>query len=81
MLYSKTKKRKLLRKTSIIILIFSGLMLAILFTSSIVSKYVIKKYDVEYLGRNVELGWVYANPLTGYIYVRNLKIYESTTLP
>ncbi|MDY0281738.1 MAG: DUF748 domain-containing protein [Salinivirgaceae bacterium] len=82
MLYSKeNKKRKLLQKTTIILLIFSGLMLAILFTSSIVSKYVIKKYDVEYLGRNVELGWVYANPLTGYIYVRNLKIYESTTLP
>jgi hypothetical protein len=48
----------------------------ILFASPIV-KYLIEKYDVKYTGRQIKTGMVYVNPFTGYIYIKNLKIYES----
>lgn len=41
-----------------------------------VTKYLIKKYDVQFSGRQITLGRVIVNPLTGYIHIRNLKIYE-----
>lgn len=55
----------------IIVLIF----IAILFISPI-TKYLIEKYDVKYTGRRIEIGWCYANPFTGYVYLDNLKLYE-----
>jgi hypothetical protein len=43
-----------------------------------IAKYLIEKYDEKYLGRQVELGWVYVNPFTGYIHITNLRVYESS---
>lgn len=42
-----------------------------------ISKYLLEKYDVKYTGRQIKTGLVYVNPFTGYIYISNLKIYES----
>lgn len=68
------------KKTAIIIVIstiIAGLLI-ILFISPI-AKYLIKKYDEKYTGRQIEMDWVYVNPFTGYIFIDNLEIYESKT--
>lgn len=58
------------------IVVIAVVMIAIIFISPI-AKYLIQKYDVKYLGREVTLDWIYINPLTGYAYIRNLKVYEA----
>ncbi len=41
-----------------------------------IAKYLIQKYDEKLLGRQIEVGWVYVNPFTGYVYIKNLRVYE-----
>jgi hypothetical protein len=55
--------------------VFIIFLLAILFTSPLV-KYIIEKYDYKFIGREIKMNWVYANPFTGYIYLDDLVIYE-----
>lgn len=57
----------------IILLTFFILLLVFL---SPLAKYFIQKYDDKILGRKIEVGWVYVNPFTGYVYIRNLRVYE-----
>ncbi len=47
----------------------------IIFISPI-TKYLLEKHDTDFLGRQIKMDWVYANPFTGYVYIDNLKIYE-----
>lgn len=54
---------------------FGAILLIILFISPI-AKYLIEKYDVKYLGREITMDWAYVNPFTGYVHLQNLKIYE-----
>ena len=42
-----------------------------------IAKYVIEKYDVNYLGREVMIDWAYVNPFIGYVYLDNLRISEA----
>ena len=65
-------KKPLVIMTSITVIV---VLVAILFISPI-TKYLIEKYDVKYTGRQVTLDWAYVNPFTGYIYLKNVKIYE-----
>lgn len=65
-------KKPLVIMTSIAVIV---VLVAILFASPI-TKYLIEKYDVKYTGRQVTLDWAYVNPFTGYIYLKNVKIYE-----
>ncbi len=65
-------KKRLLIFLSIIILLVT---LVIAFISPI-TKYLIEKYDEEYTGRKITIGWAYVNPFTGYVHLSNLKIYE-----
>jgi hypothetical protein len=69
---SKKVKRTLL-VTGIVIVSFIAVV--IIFFSPI-AKYLIEKYDVKFLGREVKTGFCYANPLTGYIHLGNLRLYE-----
>jgi hypothetical protein len=66
-------KKPLLVSLSVIIIIIA---LVIAFISPI-AKYLIQKYDVKYVGREITLDWVYVNPFTGYVYLNNFKTYES----
>ncbi len=50
--------------------------IVILFISPI-TKYLVKKCDEKYTGRQITMDRVYVNPFTGYIHFTNLKIYES----
>ena len=51
------------------------LVVAILFRSPI-SKYLISKYAGKTTGRRITIDAAYINPLTGFIHLSNLKIYE-----
>lgn len=65
-------KRPLIILTSSIIIF---VVVVIIFISPI-TKYLVQKYDEKYTGRQIKMSWAYVNPFTGYIYFRNLKIYE-----
>lgn len=56
-------------------IVFVLIVLVIAFISPI-TKYLIEKYDEKYIGRRITLDWAYVNPFTGYVYVKNLKVYE-----
>jgi hypothetical protein len=60
---------------------FVALALLVVLLISPISKYLIEKYSVEYIGRNIKMAWVYVNPFTGYAHFSDLKIYESDSLP
>lgn len=49
--------------------------LLIIFISPI-TKYLVEKYDVKYIGREIEMNYAYVNPFTGYMHFDNFKIYE-----
>jgi hypothetical protein len=67
-----------IRRTFVVI--FSSILtiiIAVVLTISLLTKYLIQKYDVKYTGRQIKVGWIYVNPFTGYIHISNLKIYEA----
>jgi hypothetical protein len=65
-------KRILLLITSSVIIFF---MVLILFSSPL-TKYLVRKYDEKYTGRKITIGRAYVNPLTGFIHLSKLRIYE-----
>ncbi len=71
MIRRKVKKGILITLISII-----GFALLVIVLISPIAKYVIQKYDERFLGRQVQVGFVYLNPFAGKIHLRNLKIYE-----
>lgn len=70
-----TRKRikKILIITAIVV---AGFMLLLVVVISPIAKNLIEKYDEKYTGRQIEIGRLYLNPLTGYLNIGNLKIYE-----
>ena len=58
-----------------LIALFGFVILVILFISPI-AKHVIQKNDEKFLGRRVQVGFVYVNPFSGKVHLKNLKIYE-----
>ncbi len=58
--------------SSIIVIVIAVILLA-----SPITKYLIEKNDIKYIGRHIKMGRVYVNLFTGYVHIRNLKIYES----
>lgn len=66
-----------LKKTLLIVLItiVALVALVIIFISPI-AKYLVEKYDVKYIGREVKMDWAYVNPFTGYVHLDDLEIYE-----
>lgn len=70
------KVKKALLITAITLVTIFVLVIAFI---SPIAKYLIEKYDVKYLGREVKIGWLYLNPFTAYIHISNLKIYEANS--
>ncbi len=66
-------KRVLIGITIAVIVFFIILVACI----SPIAKYLIEKYDDKILGRKIEMSWIYVNPLTGHIYIKNLRVYEN----
>ena len=69
-------KNKFKRPAIITSIIIVAIVVLIIVFISPITKYLIEKYDVKYLGREVKTSLVYVNPFTGYIHIRNLKLYE-----
>lgn len=74
-LNTKLKKTLFFVGISIIIVAVATILLI-----SPIAKYFLERYDEKYTGRQIKTGLVYVNPFTGYILIRNLKIYESKNL-
>ena len=53
-----------------------ALVIFILVFISLITKYLIEKYDVKYTGREITINWLYVNPFTGYAHINDMKIYE-----
>jgi hypothetical protein len=71
------KKKKKWRKSLLIGFgVFLGLLLTVVLCLSPIIKYVVEKNDEKWLGRQITVGWVYANPLTGYVHLYDVKFYE-----
>lgn len=66
--------KKILFRSSIVIIVFAGLV--ILFISPL-TRYLVQKYDVRYTGREITMDRAYVNPFTGYVHFSNLRIYEA----
>jgi len=71
---SRYKKPLITVISSIVVIV-----IAVILLTSPVTKYLIEKNDVKYIGREIKAGRVYVNLFTGYIHISNLKIYESKT--
>ncbi len=71
-----SKKNRVRRITLITLsILFSIFLLLVIFLSPIV-KYLIEKYDEPYTGRKITLDWAYVNPITGFVYLNDLKCFE-----
>ncbi len=55
--------------------ILISIVLVILFISPL-TKYLLEKYDVKLIGRELTMDWAYVNPFTGYVYLDDLRIQE-----
>jgi uncharacterized protein DUF748 len=70
---AKSKRKKILIILSSIIILIP---IVIIICISPITKYLVEKYSVKYIGRQVKMDWAYVNPFTGYAYFKNLKINE-----
>src|SRR5438874_11727514 len=68
----KRLKRALVITGAVLIIFFTVLVVCL----SPIAKYVIEKNSEKWLGRKIELSWIYINPFTGYVYISSLKIHE-----
>ncbi len=71
---SKLKKTLLIITGTIV-----AIVVAIIIFISPIAKYVIQKYDVKFLGREITLNWIYINPFTGYVHIDDMKVFENKT--
>lgn len=71
---SKFKKTLLYSLAALLLLGITALLVI-----SPLAKYLIEKYDVEYTGREIKISRVYVNPFTGYVYLRDVKMYENAS--
>lgn len=70
-------KASTIRKRALVtIVIILSIILLLVASSSVLAKYLIEKNDEKLIGRRIAVSWVIVNPITGYAYVRNLKVYE-----
>lgn len=71
------QQNKLLKTLMIVVGVIMLFVAIVIIFISPITKYLIEKYDEKYTGRQIEMDLAYVNPFTGYIHLKNLKIYES----
>jgi hypothetical protein len=76
----KIASARLIKACIIVISSIIVLVIVVILLLSPIAKYLIEKHDVKYTGRQIKTGWIYVNPFTGYVHIRHLKIYESTSM-
>ena len=70
-------KRHVKRALIITAIVIAAFVVVIIACVSPIAKYLIEKYDDVILGRKIELSWIYVNPFTGYVYIKDLRVYEN----
>jgi len=79
MIEPKPKKKRLLKFIKRTLIVLVSLFILLLFLLPPIAKYVIEKYDTKFVGREVTMDLPYINPLTGYISLNNLKMFEENS--
>ncbi|HZX73695.1 MAG TPA: DUF748 domain-containing protein, partial [Cyclobacteriaceae bacterium] len=71
-------KSRINMRKSLVIAVCASLigLIVILAILSPLTKYLLEKYDVALIGREATIGWVYVNPITGYLHLHDVSIYE-----
>ncbi len=69
--------RKIKKRLLIVFIVLLSVFIGLLLFISTIAKYLVEKYDVDYIGREITLDRAYVNPVTGYMHFRNLKFYEN----
>lgn len=67
------KAARFFLKLVVVVLIIMVLLILVL---SPLTKYLIRKYDVKYTGREIEVSHVFINPFTGKLSLRDFKMHE-----
>lgn len=70
---------KLKKAALIAILSVTVFFIVVIACISPIAKYLVQKYDVKYLGREIKIGALYLNPFTGYLHIWNLEVAEAGT--
>lgn len=65
-------------KKSALIIVLTAFVLTVLLLAFIspAARYLVQKYDEKYTGRQIMVEGAYVNPFTGYLHLKNVKIYE-----
>ncbi len=71
-----TRFRKIIFRTLLVCVILVVVIIAFI---SPIAKWAVEKYDVKYSGRQITMDLPYINPFTGYVHLRNLRIYEANS--
>ncbi len=69
-------RRRLKKALIITAVVIVTLVVLLVVVASPVAKYMVEKYDEKFTGRQIEVGWVYLNPLTGYLHISKLRVFE-----
>lgn len=69
-------RRKLKKGLIITGVVIVALIVLLVLVASPVAKHMVEKYDEKFTGRQIDVGWIYLNPLTGYMHISNLKVFE-----
>src|SRR5687767_3045488 len=72
MRFQKTKTKKI----AIIATIGLALVATLVIVSSPIAKYLVEKYDIRFLGREITVDWVYVNPFTGFVHLQAPEVKE-----
>lgn len=73
---SKTRHRKRRKIIAGFLIVIAVLLLLVAVAVPPVAKRLIERHDVEYTGREITLGGILLNPLTGALSLRNMSIFE-----
>ncbi len=68
--------RRLKKIAIIFVITVTVLVTVVILCASPIVKYIVEKYDEQYSGRKITVGWVYANPFTGSVTLHDFKSYE-----
>jgi hypothetical protein len=72
MRFRKPEQRRIAKVATIALVIVAGIILV----CSLIGKYLVEKYDLSYLGREVTVDWVYLNPFTGFVQLNGPEVKE-----
>lgn len=69
--------RKIKRKKIVIFATIGFILIAaLIIVSAPLAKYLVEEYDVQFLGREITVKWIYVNPFTGFVHLEGPEVKE-----